>query len=190
MFCYRCGTPNTDSSKFCINCGTQFSTYTSPFKGISNFNFKQIILDSNAIITIVFSVIAILSMLALPLFKFKTSSGKVRTLTLLGENYKIDDDIVTLTSIAFIFMLGAIIALVIFKLTKKPIYNLYASAIYLAILVIYDVLVAETWSGNAYLAAGNIICIGSGLALLSLTIFSKDKQIKQKDFSPPPVSYR
>lgn len=140
--------------------------------------------DTSTIINIIISVVMILAMLVLPMFNLSYAPNykhKAYTISLLGDNYMaghgIRDDIITFSRITFIFMLAAIIAIVVFKITKKTRFAFISSAINLCVLLAYDLYVNGVWLNAAkkydtyatIVESGNVICIGCAIAFLVLS---------------------
>ena len=184
MFCSKCGTRITDDSKFCSNCSIKINDVTTePVSSVRNINFEKIKLDTSTIINIVISVVMVLAMLLLPMFKLSYDPNykhKAYTISLLGDNYMAGHDIrsgiITFSRITFIFMLAAIIAIVVFKITKKTRFAFISSAINMCVLLVYDIYVNSAWLNNAgkydthaaIVESGNVICMGCAVALLVL----------------------
>ena len=102
----------------------------------------------------------------------------------------------TLSRIAFIFMLAAIVATVVFRITKKFANSFISSLIGAGVLFFYDVSILGTWmSGGSYYderavfpGAANVLCIGciAGLIVLSFLALKKEKENNQPKSAPPP----
>lgn len=222
-FCSNCGTQINIESKpepivaggivMCPTCHQTYNAFHNTScphcSGVSRINLSKVKFDTKTIIALVISAVMVLSMLVLPMFKLNYDSNykyKTYTISLLGDNYMaghgIRDGIVTFSRIAFIFMLAALIAIVVFKIMKKTLYSLIASGANLGILLIYDLYVHSTWMADAssyddyatIIGAGNVICIGCAIALVVLSFleFKKEKENnKPKSPTPPqPMIFR
>ena len=209
MFCYKCGTQIPDSSKFCSNCGAQISSpQASPQRLMNNFNINSFKIDTKfdtkTIICFIVAAVMLLSMLVLPMFTLESS--RTYTISLLGDNYmpmkSTQTTINTLSRVAFIFMLAAVVATVVFRITKKFTNSFISSLIGAGVLFFYDVSILGTWmSGGSYYderavipGAANVLCIGciAGLIVLSFLALKKEKENNQPKSAPPsqPMIFR
>ena len=206
MFCYKCGTQIPDNSKFCSNCGAQINIESKPepvvaggivmcptchqtynafhntscphCSGVNRINLSKVKFDTKTIICLIVAAVMLLSMLVLPMFTLESS--RTYTISLLGDNYmpmkSTQTTINTLSRIAFIFMLAAIVATVVFRITKKFANSFISSLIGAGVLFFYDVSILGTWmSGGSYYderavipGAANVLCIGCIAGLIAL----------------------
>lgn len=195
MFCSNCGKEIPNDSKFCSSCGVQINNIqVSPIRNINSLNVRQISFDTKTIIFLVISAVMLLSMLILPTISLMTSnygSTPYATISFLGDNYmarsSLRDTINTLSRIAFILMLAATTATVIFRMTKRIKLSLISSCINAGVLLFYNVSITGTWLSEATsyhkhsikFGAGNIFCVLCSIALiiLSLLAFKKENQV-------------
>lgn len=180
----------------CSNCKQTYNALKNAScphcSGVNRVMPRQLLLDTRTVICIVLSAVMVLAMLALPMFELNYDTNyknKTYTISLLGDNYMaghtIRDGIVAFSRIAFVFMLAAIIAILIFKITKKTRHWLISSSVNLGVLLIYDLYVHTTWMSDAskyddyatIVGPGNVLCIGCALALVVLSFldYSKEK---------------
>lgn len=168
-----------------------------------NFSFSKTKLDTKTIICLVIAAVMLLSMLVLPTFTLESS--RTYTISFLGDNYmpmkSTQTTINTLSRIAFIFMLAATGATIIFRITKKTFFSLISSCVNAGVLFFYNVSILGTWmSGGssssdraAILGAGNVLCIGSAIALFvfAFLAFTNEKKENQIKTAPPqPMIFR
>ena len=209
MFCSKCGTQLADTCAFCSRCGAPTQPANQPIPNnyvnqtqITNQNnvnsgtitTKQFTLETDTIITIVLSIIMVLTMLMLPMIKLVEERS--RSIKILDDIIILKNTQVIFSRIAFIMMVGTLIALIIFKVTKKPsLFSLVSSGINLGALILYDAYICIYWitgpfpshhNFTASLEFGGFVCIGCALALVVLSYipFSKER-IKAK--TPRPV---
>ena len=198
-----------------VMCPTCHQTYNAfhntscpHCSGVNRINLSKAKFDTKTIISLVISAVMVLSMLVLPMFELNYDSNykyKTYTISLLGDNYMaghgIRGGIVTFSRIAFIFMLAALIAIVVFKIMKKTLYSFIASGANLGILLIYDLYVHSTWMADAssyddyatIIGDGNVLCIGCAIALLvfAFLAFTNEKKENQIKTAPPqPMIFR
>lgn len=198
MFCYKCGTQIPDNSKFCSNCGAQISNPQSvPQRMMNSFNINSLKIDTKfdtkTIICFIVAAVMLLSMLVLPMFTVKSS----QTISLLGDNYfankSIQTTINTLSRIAFIFLLAATAAIVVFRISKKTRYSFISSCVNGGILFLYIGSIVNAWTTTYSEApitpgAGTVLCLGCSIALfvLSFLEFKKEKENNQTKSPTPP----
>lgn len=227
MFCYKCGTQIPDNSKFCSSCGAQINIESKPepvvaggivmcptchqtynafhntscphCSGVNRINLSKVKFDTKTIICLIVAAVMLLSMLVLPMFTVKSS----QTISLLGDNYfankSIQKTINTLSRIAFIFLLAATAAIVVFRITKKTRYSFISSCVNGGILFLYIGGIVNAWTTTYSEApitpgAGTVLCLGCSIALfvLSFLEFKKEKENnKPKSPTPPqPMIFR
>ncbi len=194
MYCHKCGTQLPDNSKFCSNCGAQFSNVQPAIQPVANsFNITAKKLDTNTIVCLVLAVIMVLSMLVLPMFIEESS----QTISLLGDNYMYNKNLQTtinmLSKIAFIFMLATTAATVVFRIVKKTLYSFISSCVNGGILLLYIGSFLDAWmtkypKAPITLGAGTILCLGCSIALfvLSFLEFRKEKENNPPKSPTPP----
>ena len=198
MFCYKCGTQIPDNSKFCSNCGAQISNpQAAPQRLMNSLNINSLKIDTKfdtkTIICFIVAAVMLLSMLVLPMFTVKSS----QTISLLGDNYfankSIQTTINTLSRIAFILLLAATAATVVFRITKKTLYSFISSCVNGGILLLYIGSIVNAWTttySEAPItpAAGTVLCFGCSIALfvLSFLEFKKEKENNQTKSPTPP----
>lgn len=157
-FCSKCGKEFPDDAVFCGYCGVRLQDSFRTDNRIA-VNTKKINMNTKNIVVVILSVALLLVMIIMPMFKLsydKHDPTDFYSISMLGDNYMAGhgckETINTVSKMVFIGLLGSLIGLNYFNITKKYKNSLIVSIINFVVFVVYNIYIETIWvaSANSY----------------------------------------